>query len=113
MIAVPNDTALATRLQLFCGTLDSGDVTARYLLTPYDRPTEKVHSALEAPPLLSFSLPPPPTVRASRSLYLFLVHGPSRSAMDPLSGFSIIVSCPFDFREALQASISDTRTLFA
>lgn len=26
MIAAPNDTALATRLQLFCGTLVSGDV---------------------------------------------------------------------------------------
>lgn len=27
MIAAPNDTALATRLQLFCGTFYSNDVT--------------------------------------------------------------------------------------
>lgn len=52
MIAAPNDTALATRLQLFCGTLDTSDVIVDAFSRPMtDRPTGRVHSALEARPL--------------------------------------------------------------
>ncbi|KYN00978.1 hypothetical protein ALC62_08204 [Cyphomyrmex costatus] len=45
MIAVPNDTALATRLQLFCGTLDTR-VTSWQLRNSLERRDNAWHLAI-------------------------------------------------------------------